>query len=74
MKDDCKKLNARLERILTTQAPWAMPDEGLRRQLLSDLVAGSVVPLYTEFWRDFEGQAVFKTPAKYLKCAPRRMA
>jgi hypothetical protein len=66
IKDNCKKLSSRLEKAVATQAPWAMPDAGLRAYLLEDKVAGSVLPLYSEFWREFDHG--LKNLHKYVKC------
>jgi hypothetical protein len=67
MKDNCKKLNLRLEKAVSTQAPWPMPDASFRKYLLVDKVAASVMPLYSNVWREFEHNH-FKMQQKYVKC------
>jgi hypothetical protein len=66
LKENCKKLSSRLEKAVAAQAMWAMPDAGFRAYLLERKVAGSVLPLYSEFWREFDYG--LKNLHKYVKC------
>ena len=68
-KESMKKMNARIERTLSTQAPWAIPDATFRTSVTQD-IAEAVIPAYTDFWEKLSELNLFKTPAKYFKCAP----
>ena len=72
VKENCKRLNTRIEKVLAAQAPWAMPNDDLRQALMG-MIQQSVLSKYRDFWQSFEQLSLLKTPQKYFKCAPPAM-
>lgn len=68
VKDLCKRLNTRIEKVLQAQAIWAMPDDKLRGMTQS-MLRSSAVSKYEDFWHLTEQKNMMKAQQKYLKCA-----
>jgi hypothetical protein len=67
MKEHCRRINARLEKNVTTQAEWAVPDPGLKEELVQQIMNEIVVP-YNQFWNANTGLNLLQNPQKHFKC------
>lgn len=67
VKDLCKRLNTRVEKVLQVQAAWVMPDDKLRDNA-RNMLRTSVVSKYEDFWQLTEQKNMLKAQQKYLKC------
>ena len=65
VKEVLKRFNTRVEKILTAQAPWAMPNDVLRERVMSS-IKGSVLSRYRDFYSTAEAGNFTKTQ-KHLR-------
>lgn len=66
IKDHCRRVNARIEKIFTTQCYFVLPDANLKAEIFRQ-IAEEVLKPYTQFWRAFESMQLLKTPAKHFR-------
>ena len=66
VKEHCRRVNARIEKIFTTQCYFVLPDASLKSEVYRQ-IADEVIQPYTQFWKVFESMQLLKTPAKHFR-------
>lgn len=67
VKEHCKRINARIERNIMSQAEWTIPDPGLKGELVQQIMNEAIAP-YNNFWNAYTGLNLLQNPQKHFKC------
>jgi hypothetical protein len=68
VKEHCKRINARLERVVSMQAEWSVPDAAMKADILDQIVSDVLIP-YNTFWTAFSELQLLQNPQKHFKYA-----
>ena len=66
VKEHCKRINAKLERSISMQAEWAVPDAALKADMMDQIVTDVLIP-YNNFWTSFSELQLLQNPQKHFK-------
>lgn len=66
VKEHCKRINARLERSISLQAEWTVPDTALKADVVDQIVSDVLIP-YNNFWTAFSELQLLQNPQKHFK-------
>jgi Exo70 exocyst complex subunit len=68
VKEHCKRINAKLERVVSMQAEWSVPDKAMKADILDQIGSDVLIP-YNNFWTAYSELSLLQNPQKHFKYA-----